>query len=136
MSNRPKPSAIIFAKNVAQVAKFYEGVLSMSVAHTDPDRIVLNSEDFQLVIHAIPKQVAETIAIAVPPEIREETPIKLCLPVSSIAEARAKAAALGGKVRSQDQEWNGSDFRACDGYDPEGNVVQFRERLLTNLGMS
>jgi predicted enzyme related to lactoylglutathione lyase len=130
MSNKLKPSAVIFAKNVAQVAKFYEGVLSMSVVHTDSDHIVLNSEDFQLVIHAIPKQVAETIAIVVPPEIREDTPIKLCLQVSSIAEARAKAAALGGKVRSQKKEWNGPDFKACDGYDPEGNVVQFRERVI------
>jgi predicted enzyme related to lactoylglutathione lyase len=130
MSNKPKLSAVVFAKNVAQVVKFYEGVLSMSIVQADPDRIVLNSEDFQLVIHAIPKEIADTIAIAVPPEIREDTPIKLCLPVSSIAEARAKAAALGGKVRSQDQEWNGPDFRACDGCDPEGNVVQFRERVI------
>jgi predicted enzyme related to lactoylglutathione lyase len=129
MTNKPKPSAVVFAKNVAQVAKFYEGVLSMSIAHADPDHIVLNSEDFQLVVHAIPKQVAETIAIAVPPEIREDTPIKLCLPVSSLAEARAKAAVLGGKVRSQDKEWNGPNFKACDGYAPEGNVVQFRESV-------
>lgn len=130
MLNKPKLSAVVFAKNVARVAKFYEGVLSMSIDHADPDHIVLNSEDFQLVIHAIPKQVAEMIAIAVPPEIREDTPIKLCLPVSSIAEARAKATALGGKVRSQEKEWNGPDFKACDGYDPEGNVVQFRERVI------
>jgi predicted enzyme related to lactoylglutathione lyase len=130
MSNRPKPSAVIFAKNVAQVVKFYQEVLSMSIVHSDPDHIVLNSEDFQLVIHAIPKQIADTIAIADPPQIREDTPIKLCLPVSSIAEARAKAAALGGKVRSQDKEWNGPNFKACDGHDPEGNVVQFRERVI------
>jgi len=129
MSNKPKPSAVIFAKNVAQVVKFYEGVLSMSVVHRDSDHIVLNSEDFQLVIHAIPKQIADTIAIAVPPEIREDTAIKLCLPVSSIAEARAKAVALGGKVNAEEREWNGPGFKACDGHDPEGNVVQFRERM-------
>jgi predicted enzyme related to lactoylglutathione lyase len=130
MSNKPKPSAVIFAKNVAQVVKFYEGVLPMSIVHSDPDHIVLNSEDFQLVIHAIPKQIADTIAIAEPPKIREDMPIKLCLPVSSIAEARVKAAALGGKVRSQEKEWNGPGFKACDGYDPEGNVVQFRESII------
>ncbi len=80
-----------------------------------------------LVIHGIPQSIADSIVITDPPIIREETPIKLFLPVSSISEARAKAPALGGKINSASTEWEAGNFRACDGFDPEGNVIQFRE---------
>ena len=54
-------------------------------------------------------------------------PIELFFPVPSIAEARAKAPALGGKVGPKAKEWEARGIRACAGHDPEGNVVQFRE---------
>jgi len=101
----------------------------MSVVHSDPDHTVLDADAMQLVIHAIPAAVAEAISITDPPEIREGMPIKLCLPVASIATARAKAVQFGGRLGSAQDEWQGRNFRACDGYDPEGNVVQFREGL-------
>ena len=45
----------------------------------------------------------------------------------SLAEARARAPALGGRLAPAGKEWAARGFRACDGVDPEGNVVQFRE---------
>lgn len=129
MPNKPKPSAVVFAKNLRRVARFYEEVVSMSIVHTDQDHIVLDSEPMQLVVHSIPKQIADGIKILEPPEVREGMPIKLCLPVTSIAHARDKAAALGGKLDSKQDEWQARGFRACDGHDPEGNVVQFRESV-------
>jgi predicted enzyme related to lactoylglutathione lyase len=129
VSDKPKPSAVVFAKDVAKVATFYAELISMSIVHTDPDHIVLDSDAMQLVIHAIPVAVADSISITEPPEVREGMPIKLCLPVASIATARDKAAQLGGNVYLAQDEWQGRNFRACDGYDPEGNVVQFREGL-------
>jgi len=127
MPNTPKPSAVVFAKNVDRVATFYREMISMSVVHTDHDHVVLDSESMQLVVHAIPREIADAIKITDPPEVREGLPIKLCLPVSSIAEARSKATALGGNVDPKEDEWQARGFRACDGYDPEGNVVQLRE---------
>jgi hypothetical protein len=56
----------------------------------DKDHIVLDEAGFQIVIHGIPKKIAETIEIRNPPDIREETPIKICLPVSSIESALQK----------------------------------------------
>ena len=51
--------------------------------------------------------------------------------VPSIAEARVRAAGLGGEVWPVDREWEATSrgFRACDGRDPEGNVFQVREPL-------
>ncbi len=58
---------------------------------------------------------------------REDTPLKLCLPVPSIAPGRALASSLGGQLNPPAKEWAARGFRACDGTDPEGNVFQLRE---------
>jgi hypothetical protein len=127
MTTRPKPSAVVFAKNVAKLARFYGAVAEMVEVHNDKDHVVLDEEAFQLVIHGIPKRIAATIEISEPPEVREDTPIKVCLPVSSIEHARLNAAELGGRVGPKGKEWRARGFRACDGWDPEGNVFQVRE---------
>jgi len=127
MKTRPKPSIVIFAKSVPKLANFYERVAQMTVVHQDKDHTVLDQEGFQVVIHGIPKAIAAQIHIAEPPQVREDTPIKVCLPVASIDHARTTAAELGGNVGPKRQEWEARGFRACDGYDPEGNVFQVRE---------
>ncbi|MDH0895005.1 MULTISPECIES: VOC family protein [unclassified Pseudomonas] len=127
MTNRPKPSVVIFAKDAIKLASFYGAVAEMSELHGDKDHVILDAEGFQLVIHCIPKKIAATIEITAPPQVRDGTPIKVCLPVSSIATSRAKAAELGGSVGPKSEEWEARGFRACDGYDPEGNVFQVRE---------
>jgi predicted enzyme related to lactoylglutathione lyase len=127
MNARPKPSAVIFAKDIEALARFYRETAEMTEVHRDKDHIVLNAEGFQIVIHGIPKQIAARIEITAPPELREETPIKICLPVSSIEHARTKAAELGGRIGPKKKEWIARGIRACDGYDPEGNVFQVRE---------
>jgi predicted enzyme related to lactoylglutathione lyase len=127
MNRRPKPSAVIFAKDVAVLAQFYREVAEMTEVNSDQDKVVLDEHGFQLVIHGIPEIIAESIAISTPPAVREETPIKICLPVMTIEAARSKAAKLGGQVAPKAQEWSARGFRACDAYDPEGNVFQVRE---------
>ena len=130
MSHQPRAGAVVFAKNLSRVAKFYEEILSMAVVHSEQDHIVLESPACQLVIHAIPTKIAASIEISNPPVRRTETPIKLFFLVPSIGEARAKAAALGGELNPREGEWEARGFRACDGHDPEGNVVQLREDAL------
>jgi predicted enzyme related to lactoylglutathione lyase len=126
-TTRPKPSAVVFAKDIETMARFYRETVEMTEVHRDKDHIVLDEDGFQLVIHGIPEQIAATIAITQPPALRDETPLKICLPVSSIEFARSKAAELGGHIGTKTQEWAARGFRACDGYDPEGNVFQVRE---------
>ncbi len=127
MPIRPKPSTVIFAKDVAAVARFYREVVPMAQVLEDQHHVVLDAEHFQLVIHGIPKQIAAQIHITVPPEVREDTAIKPCLPVDSIEQARLKAQELGGLIGPKAKEWEARGFRACDGHDPEGNVFQVRE---------
>jgi len=129
MLSMPKPGAVIFAKNAENIADFYEQLFGLMVKHREQDKVVLESESFILVIHAIPSHIAENIHIKSPPKKREDTPIKLFLPVVSISDARITASSLGGGLLSADAEWSMAGFRACDGYDPEGNVFQVRESV-------
>jgi predicted enzyme related to lactoylglutathione lyase len=127
MSLKPKPGAVVFAKDPARVAKFYEVIAGLSVVQVENGHVILESGVIQVVVHAIPQRIADTITIASPPKLRDERAVKLFFPVASLAEARDKALAMGGGLSPVKKEWEARGFRACDGYDPEGNVVQFRE---------
>lgn len=129
MSTQPKAGAVLFAKDVARLAAFYAQVLAVLPKHAHTEKVVIEAEQFLLVIHAIPPATAAGVQIETPPLLRENVPVKLFLPVRSLAQARVSAERLGGGMKDDAAIWNGPGFRACDGYDPEGNVVQFREAV-------
>ena len=124
-----KPGAVVYARDLSRVSAFYAGVPGFAVNHSEGDHVVLESPALQLVIVAIPEHIAATIDVAEPPFRRTETPIKLVLAVASIQEMRAMAESRGGQLDAPEREWQFQGFRVCDGHDPEGNVVQFRERV-------
>ena len=127
MSRLPKPSAVVFVANVPRMRQFYQALAAMALLHEDEQHAILELEGFQLVIHAL-KGAPDTGAVpGGQVHVREETHIKVCLPVESIATARTTAARLGGTIRPTGSEWEARGFRACDGHDPEGNVLQVRE---------
>lgn len=123
MADQPRPGAVVFVADPARVAAFYRDVAAMTVVHADPQHQVLEIPGLQLTIHAI--RGADPVAAPVRP--REDSYLKLCFPVASIAAARLAAAARGGLIKPVDAEWEARGFRACDGHDPEGNVIQVRE---------
>jgi predicted enzyme related to lactoylglutathione lyase len=127
MPDMPKYGAVVFVKELGRAAKFYSQLLSLSVTRSEADHAILESAHFELVIHAIPRQIANSIVLTTPPTIREDTAIKLIFPVASIADARTIAEQCGGQLNPSQSEWNGKGFRACDGHDPEGNVFQLRQ---------
>jgi len=123
MSNSIKPGVVIFTGDHKRLAKFYEGMTGLAVSFADDHITVLGSDTLELVIHSIKGEPA----VSNPPRIREDGYIKPFFPVSSLSEAREKAATLGGQLRPQSAEWTGRGFRACEATDPDGNVIQFRE---------
>ena len=105
----PGPAAagvLIYAKDFQSLAGFYEQVLGMRRLHEDAHVIVLESAVLQLVIHALPAEIA----------------------APAIADAESAAQALGGQVF--DERWQGPGFAACNAMDREGNVFQLRETLV------
>lgn len=125
MSTRIKPAAVVFAADPTRLATFYAALTGMHVVVGDDEHTVLESDTFQLVLHAM----RGDHTVASPPTPREDGYIKLAFPVASLAQARLTAASLGGRLQSTNHEWEARGFRACDGIDPEGNVVQCREAI-------
>ena len=129
MRDQPRSGAVLYAKEVGRVVAFYSAVAGLQAEGGDDDHVVLESPHSQLVVLRIPNEIASSIEITVPPARRTRTPVKLVFFVPSIAAARASAEAYGGAVNSKDTEWSFQGFTVCDGYDPEGNVIQFREQV-------
>ena len=127
MSAIPTPCAVLFAKDVRKLANFYATVFDMEISEEEQTHELLTIEGFELVIHGIPQAVARQIEISSPPIVREDSAMKICLPVESLADARRIVEANGGQLAAKSKEWEARGFRACDGYDPEGNVFQARQ---------
>jgi catechol-2,3-dioxygenase len=124
VSLKPMPSVVVFVADVRGMTKFYREIASMTVLIEEEGYAVMEVEGIQLVIHQLAGEPRVSPAAV---QVREDSYVKLCLPVASIAAARVAAAANGGAIKSADHEWEARGFRACDGHDPEGNVIQVRE---------
>jgi predicted enzyme related to lactoylglutathione lyase len=121
--------AIVYAKNIQRLARFYAEIADLEVVHEVDDHVVLESETYELVVVAIPAATAARIVITTPPARRENTAFKLSFRVDSLAQAREIAQAAGGELNPAAKEWDFQGMRVCDGCDPEGNMIQVREAL-------
>ncbi len=128
VSDQARFGAVVYAKDVSRISAFYAAVLGVDVAHHEDDHVILESPGCQLVVQAIPTSIAQSIVVNSPPTRRRDTPLKLVFPVDSITRVRAVADDLGGQIDSSEHEWHFQQDRVCDGCDPEGNVIQLRER--------
>lgn len=125
MSAPARAGVFIYAKNPQLLARFYESVVGATVAHHNDHMVVLRSPDLQIIVHAMPPEVASRAVVTVPPELRDDAAIKFFCTVPSLAVAGETAHALGGEVMSE--QWKGAGFVVRNAYDPEGNIFQVRE---------
>lgn len=125
MTGPARTGVLIYAKHLAALAAFYRQLLNARVLQADADHQVLQSADGQLIIHAIPPHIAQTITLSTPPEPREEQAIQPFFTVQSLAESVALVERSGG--RSCGPEWTGMGLRVRNVCDVEGNVIQLRE---------
>ena len=128
MTTSLRTGAVLFAKDLQKVVGFYEMVAGLRKTHTAGDHVVLRAGSYELVVHAIPDEVAGKDFIESPLVIREDCTLKLVFFIDSILSTRKLAAKWGGLLHGPDREWRYVDTTVCDGCDPEGNVVQFRQR--------
>lgn len=125
MSGTARAGVLIYVKHLEEMSRFYEQVLGARVLHSDNEHKVLQSQDAQIIIHAIPAQYAESVAIAKPPVAREEQAIKPFFTVESLATAEKQAVECGGLVWGP--VWPGPRMRVRNICDPEGNILHVRE---------
>jgi hypothetical protein len=128
MGSIVKTGAVLFVKDLEKVASFYERVAKLRRISTAQDHVVLKSGGYKLVVHAFPADVAPAMDVDTPVAVREDCRLKLVFSTASISTARKSAVRLGGLVKGREYEWRYQSEMVCDGCDPEGNVVQFRQR--------
>jgi predicted enzyme related to lactoylglutathione lyase len=118
---------VVFAKNKQRVSAFYQQTLNLGVHTSDSSHDLLRGHGLELVIHSIPRKIADGIVISEPPEPREDTPLKPTFVVPSLDAVRRAAEATGGFLKPADKAWRFRGHVVLDGWDPEGNVVQFKQ---------
>ena len=127
---------MLYAKDIDRVSSFYAAVAGLVTTHRGDGYVVLTlpgpqGPAWELIVHAIPPEVAESIHVTFPPERREDAATKLVLPVTDLSQARREAVRLAGVLDPAEREWSWNGVRACDGHDPEGNVFQVRVAVAT-----
>jgi len=118
---------VVFAKNKKRVSAFYQETLGLSVEESDTSHDLLRGQGYEVVVHSIPRKYAAGISISNPPEPRQETPFKPTFVVPSLAAVRIAAEATGGHLKPEAGAWHFRGHVVLDGWDPEGNIVQFKQ---------
>ena len=131
MATQPKlkvqQGCVVFAKNKKRVTAFYQQTLELVAEESESSHDLLRGNGYEVVIHSIPRKYAAEIKIAKPVQPRENTPIKPTFVVGNLEAVREAATKTGGCLKPLEGAWR---FRGCivlDGWDPEGNVVQFKQ---------
>jgi len=124
MSNN---GCVIFAKNIDEVAKFYQAVFNLTELSADNSHKVLGNNSLELLIHAIPKEIADNINIESPPAIRENTAMKPVYIVDSLDAVRIACKGTSGGLKPDSQAFEFRNMKVLDGWDPEGNVFQVKQ---------
>jgi hypothetical protein len=129
MSSRTaRQTLVVFAKHKARVAAFYQRTLGLVATESAASHDLLQGPGVEVVVHAIPRRHSAGITIAKPPVLRENTPFKPAFVVGSLAAVREAALATGGGLKPAEGAWHFRGMTVLDGHDPEGNVVQFKQR--------
>ncbi|KEF41745.1 MAG: hypothetical protein ER33_09850 [Cyanobium sp. CACIAM 14] len=118
---------LIYAKTLPVMSAFYEQVLEARVLLADAEHRVLQTQDTQLILHAIPEAFGRSVVIDVPPVPRETQAIKPFFTVGTLAEAETIVERCGGRVWGP--LWSGPGLRVRNVCDPEGNILHLRERV-------
>jgi predicted enzyme related to lactoylglutathione lyase len=118
---------VVFAKNKQRVSAFYQQTLGLTVEESDTLHDLLRGRGYEVIVHAIPRKYAAGITLTKPPQPREDTPFKPTFVVASLAEVRRAVEATGGYLKPVSGAWHFRGHTVLDGWDPEGNIVQFKQ---------
>ena len=125
----PALTATVYAKDARRLAGFYAGVLGLGRVEEGASFVVLAAPGVELAIVQASPEIADSIVLADPPDVREGTPMKLSFVVDDVERLRAVVVRLGGGLAAPDAAWSWRGHRHLDGWDPEGNLLQLRQAV-------
>lgn len=120
-------SIVLWVENLEAAADFYAALLGGEKLHSSDDFVNVSSKLNSVMLHKVPDQYA--VGITMPPMIREDSVMKPVFEVENIQVARQAVANTSGQIKSSDTEQNYGGVVYCDGFDPEGNVIQLSQQI-------
>lgn len=120
---------VIFAKSVKKLSAFYIRTLGLEVEESARSHQLLRGNGYEVVVHAIPPQYAREIKIEKPPELREDSAMKPSFVVPDLQALRLAVVETGGWLKPEEMAWTFCGHKVLDGCDPEGNILQFKQKL-------
>ncbi len=120
---------VVFAKSVKKLSAFYVRTLGLEVLESTRSHQLLGGNGNEVVVHAIPAKIAREITIAKPPVLREDSAMKPSFVVPDLQALRLAVMATGGWLKPQELAWTIRGHTVLDGCDPEGNILQFKQKL-------
>ena len=120
---------VVFAKSVKKLSTFYVRTLGLEVLESARSHQLLRGNGYEVVVHAIPAKIAREIQISKPPIHRQDTAMKPSFVVADLQALRLAVEATGGWLKPEEDAWTIRGHKVLDGCDPEGNVLQFKQKL-------
>jgi hypothetical protein len=120
---------VVFAKSVKKLSAFYVRTLGLEVLESARSHQLLRGNGYEVVVHAIPAKIAREIPIAKPPALREDSAMKPSFVVPDLQALRMAVVATGGWLKPAKLAWTFRGHTVLDGCDPEGNILQFKQKL-------
>lgn len=125
----PATGVVVFCMDVPRISSFYRATLNLQAVEEESGHHRLAGRGIELVVHAAKRRIADRFPPAEPLEVRDGAAFKPAFVVDDLDTVRAAAEATGGRLKPAEQAWRIRGFLVLDGFDPEGNVVQFKQTL-------
>lgn len=124
----PGVGAVLFASDCFELARFYAEALDFVARERGEGFVRLERDGFELLVHAMHGDAASRARPGTLSRRRSNNPVKLVFTVDGIDTTREIMERLAGRLDDDAKAWRFRGGRVLDGEDPEGNVIQLRER--------
>ena len=112
---------VLWVANLEKSANFYKALFEDNAPYISETFASVSNNDNEVLLHLLPEEYRGE------PSIGEDNPIKPVFNVKSIELAKLAAGRTGGSF--QGQAFEHEPWRYLDGKDPDGHVIQIRERI-------
>lgn len=118
---------VLWVDKFDECAEFYRRLLDGRLEHASAEFVEVCSESSSVLLHRVPAEWSSEISS--PPVLRKQNPMKPVFEVRSIDAARVAVSGSDGLIFGEDREQTHGLIRYCDGFDPDGNVIQLSQAI-------
>ena len=112
---------VLWVSNLEKSVSFYKALFEDQHPYLSETFASVSNSNNEVLLHLLPEQYRAE------PTLGEENPIKPVFTLQNIDQARLAAGQNGGHIRRETSEHE--PWRYSDGNDPDGHVIQIRERI-------